>query len=59
MPELINQSKDYYDELKKNGYETSILNIKNADHFEILNQLFLNSSSPLTNEIKKYKRVIR
>ncbi|MGL4492835.1 MAG: alpha/beta hydrolase [Tannerellaceae bacterium] len=59
MPELISQSKDYYDEIKKNGYKTSIFNIKDADHFEILNKLFLNSSSPLINEIKKHKRTFK
>lgn len=56
MPELINQSVNYYNKIKKHGYKTSIQKIEGADHFEILDQLFNNPSSPLINEVERYKK---
>ncbi len=56
MPELIDQSVNYYNEIKKYGYKTSIHEIEGADHFEILDQLFTNPSSPLINDVKRYKK---
>ncbi|MGL5731390.1 MAG: alpha/beta hydrolase, partial [Bacteroidales bacterium] len=54
MNELIEQSTNYYTKLKEFGHKASIYNIENADHFEILNQLFISQDSPLFSKIKNY-----
>lgn len=54
MPELIDQSVNYYNEVRRFNHTASIENLEDADHFDILNRLFNDASSPLIDEVRKY-----
>lgn len=51
QPELVNQSKNYYELLKHKKYKTEIKAIPAADHFTVLIDLFEKEDSVLLKDV--------
>lgn len=53
QPELKGQSINYSEKLQRNDHKTSLIEVNDVNHFEILNSLFIKSNSDILMRVTK------